>query len=87
MEFPPSYETISGGTYKGARKMYVYIKKARVGQVPGLDKFVAEYVSDAAIGADGYLADKGLVPLPDAELAAVRGAMVSLAPMSGEGLK
>jgi phosphate transport system substrate-binding protein len=35
-----------------------------VGQVPGIAEFVAEYTSDKAIGEDGYLADKGLIPLP-----------------------
>ena len=36
---------------------------------PGLKEFIAEYASDKAIGEDGYLAGKGLVPLPDDELA------------------
>jgi len=78
----PTYETISGGQYKVARPLFVYFKKQHVGVVPGLDKFVAEYVSDKAIGADGYLARKGLVALPKDELARVRadiGSMKALA--------
>ena len=35
--------------------------------IPGVKEFVAEYVSDKAMGEDGYLAAKGLVPLPQAE--------------------
>ena len=36
--------------------------------VPGIDKFVGEYVSAKALSKDGYLARKGLVALPKAEL-------------------
>ena len=46
---------------RASRPLFVYVKKQHVGVVPGLDKFVAEYVSDKAMGEDGYLAKKGLV--------------------------
>ena len=38
------------------------MKKAHVGVIPGIKEFVAEYVSDKALGQEGYLADKGLIP-------------------------
>ena len=60
----PTYDTIAGGKYKGARKLYVYFKKAHIGVIPGVDKLIAEYTSEKALGADGYLTDKGLVALP-----------------------
>ena len=41
----PTYDTIAGGKYKGARPLFVYVKKQHVGVIPGIDKFVAEYVS------------------------------------------
>ncbi|MDX2156420.1 MAG: PstS family phosphate ABC transporter substrate-binding protein [Hyphomicrobiaceae bacterium] len=63
----PTYDTIAGGKYKGARPLFVYVKKQHVGVVPGVDKFVAEYVSAKAMSKDGYLARKGLVTLPKAE--------------------
>ena len=47
--------------------MFVYVKKQHVGVIPGLDKFVAEYVSPRRSAKDGYLAKKGLVTLPKAE--------------------
>jgi phosphate transport system substrate-binding protein len=59
----PSFDTISTGKYKVSRPLFIYVKKGHIGQVDGLDKFVAEYISDKAIGEDGYLADKGLIPL------------------------
>jgi len=63
----PDYDTISSGKYKGARPLFVYVKKQHVGVVPGIEKFVAEYVSAKAMSKDGYLARKGLVALPKAE--------------------
>ena len=42
------YDAISSGKYKGARPLFVYVKKQHVGVVPGIDKFVAEYVSAKA---------------------------------------
>jgi phosphate transport system substrate-binding protein len=43
--------------------------------IPGLPEFMNEYVSDKAIGEEGYLTDRGLVALPKAELAKVRAAV------------
>jgi phosphate transport system substrate-binding protein len=63
----PTFETIASGSYKVARPLYVYAKKQHVGTIPGMAEFVAEYTSPKAIGEDGYLADKGLIPLPAAD--------------------
>ena len=32
-----------------------------------MKEFLREFTSDKAIGEDGYLTDKGLIPLPDKE--------------------
>ncbi|MDX2257479.1 MAG: PstS family phosphate ABC transporter substrate-binding protein [Hyphomicrobiaceae bacterium] len=82
----PVYETISGGKYKGARPLFVYVKKQHIGVIAGLDKFVEEYVSDKALGADGYLASKGLVALPKEELEAVRKAVAAKTNLDGSAL-
>jgi phosphate transport system substrate-binding protein len=58
----PSFEAIAAGKYPASRALYIYVKKAHYGVIPGLKEFVAEYVSDKAIGEEGYLADKGLIP-------------------------
>lgn len=68
----PEYDAISSGKYKGARPLFIYVKKQHVGVIPGIDKFVAEYVSDKAMSKDGYLARKGLVALPADEAKKVR---------------
>ncbi len=66
----PTFDNISGGKYKGARPLFVYFKKAHIGVIPGLDKFIAEYTSEKALGAEGYLTEKGLVALPPDAFAA-----------------
>jgi phosphate transport system substrate-binding protein len=68
-----TYDSISSGKYKGARPLFVYAKKQHIGVVPGIDKFIAEYTSNKALSKDGYLARKGLVALPKAELDKVMG--------------
>ncbi len=83
----PTYENISGGKYKGARDLFVYVKKQHVGVIPGLDKFVAEYASEKALGDDGYLAAKGLVALPKDGIAKAVAAGKSMEPMKGDDLK
>ena len=83
----PTYENISSGKYKGARDLYVYVKKAHVGVIPGLDKFVAEYVSDKAMGEDGYLSSKGLVALPKEAAQKIAKAAIAMETLKGDELK
>ncbi|MDC7786210.1 PstS family phosphate ABC transporter substrate-binding protein [Rhodoplanes sp. TEM] len=82
----PTYDNIAGGKYPGSRLLYVYLKKQHVGVIPGLDKFAAEYVSNKAIGEDGYLAKKGLVTLPKAKADAVRKDIESMKPLTADPL-
>lgn len=67
-----TYDNIASGKYPISRSLYFYVKKAHVGAVPGIKEFVAEFVSDKAFGPEGYLADKGLIALPDADREAAR---------------
>nr|MCU0808458.1 substrate-binding domain-containing protein [Candidatus Contendobacter sp.] len=60
----PNFESIASGKYPVSRPLFVYAKKAHVGVIPGMKEFIAEYVSDKAMGDEGYLANKGLIPLP-----------------------
>ncbi|MCA1908643.1 MAG: PstS family phosphate ABC transporter substrate-binding protein [Magnetospirillum sp.] len=63
----PTFEAIAAGKYPVSRPLFVYAKKAHVGQIPGIKEYLAEYTSEKAWGKGGYLADKGLIPMPDAE--------------------
>ncbi len=83
----PSYETIAGGKYKVARPLFIYAKKEHIGVIPGMAEFMAEYVSEAAIGADGYLADKGLVALPADQAEAVRKTVADQATLTADQVK
>ena len=62
-----SYENISSGKYPISRSLFIYVKKAHVGVIPGIKEYLAEYTSEKAWGPEGYLAGKGLIALPDAE--------------------
>ena len=63
----PTFENIAEGGYGISRSLYFYIKHAHVGTVPGILEFVKEFTSENAFGEDGYLLDKGLIPMPEAE--------------------
>lgn len=71
------YDNIASGKYPMSRSMYVYVKNAHLGVIPGMREFVAEYTSEKAFGEDGYLADKGLVAMPAKERDAVRAAVAN----------
>ncbi len=60
----PTFETIADGSYPVSRPLYLYVKKAHVGKIPGIQEFLAEFTSDKAWGEEGYLADKGMIPMP-----------------------
>jgi phosphate transport system substrate-binding protein len=78
----PNFDTIADFSYGVARPIYVYIKNAHRGVIPGLDDFIAEYVSDSALGSDGYLAERGLTPLADDTRAEVQNAALSASAMN-----
>lgn len=59
----PDYDTIADGKYPISRKLYVYFKNEHLETTPNLKEFMEEYQSEDAIGEEGYLVDKGLIPL------------------------
>lgn len=63
----PTFENISAQKYPVSRSLFFYVKKAHIGAIPGIKEYVAEFMSKKAAGPDGYLIDKGLIPLPPAE--------------------
>ncbi len=77
----PAFEAIASGEYAVSRPLFIYVKKAHVGRVPGMEEFLAEFTSERAWGEDGYLADKGLIPLPDAEREEMQARVESLTEM------
>ncbi len=77
----PSTETIADGSYPLARTLYLYVKKQHLQRTPAIRAYLAEFLSDAASGKGGYLADQGMIPLPADELLAARGGLADLPDM------
>jgi phosphate transport system substrate-binding protein len=63
----PTFEAIADGSYPISRPLFFYVKKAHVDVIPGMRGYLAEFTSEKAWGNDGYLADKGMIPMPDDE--------------------
>ena len=78
----PDFDAISDGDYPVSRSMYFYVKKAHVGVIPGIEEYVATFTDEDAWGPYGYLAGKGLIPLPDADREAMRDQATAFAQLS-----
>ncbi|MFQ5764367.1 MAG: PstS family phosphate ABC transporter substrate-binding protein [Rhodospirillales bacterium] len=78
----PTLENIATGEYPVSRPLFFYVKKAHIGTVPGIKEYMAEFTSERAWGPDGYLADKGLIPMSDEERASWNSKVRALANLS-----
>lgn len=63
----PTFEAIGDGSYPVSRSLFFYVKKAHVGVIPGIQEFVAAFTDEDAIGQEGYLTDRGLIPLEESD--------------------
>ena len=63
----PTFDAIADGSYPVSRSLYFYVKKAHIGSIPGIEEFLAEFASEQAWGEEGYLSDRGLIPMPTEE--------------------
>ncbi len=63
----PSFDSIQNGSYTISRPLFFYVKGEQLGVIGGIREFVQEFLSEAAIGDEGYLVNEGLVPLPEAQ--------------------
>jgi len=68
----PTFESIASGDYPVSRPLYFYMKGAHVGKIPGIQEYAMEFVSDKAMGEDGYLPERGLIPLEEDALEQVQ---------------
>lgn len=78
----PDFEAIADGSYPVSRPLYFYAKKAHVDVIPGLRGYLREFTSERAWGDEGYLSDRGLIPLPEDERAKVAAAVADLSPLA-----
>ncbi|MDH3560106.1 MAG: PstS family phosphate ABC transporter substrate-binding protein [Gammaproteobacteria bacterium] len=77
----PEFESIADGEYPISRPLYFYVKKAHVGSIPGIREYLAEFTRETTWGEDGYLSDKGLIPMPNEERQTVADKIRNLTPM------
>ena len=68
-----------------SRPLYIYVKNSHVTPVPGIREFVAEFTSEKAIGDEGYLTERGLIPAPKAEREKFRADAKNLTPLKLAG--
>jgi len=81
----PSYASIADFSYPGARPLYIYVKKAHIGPVPGLAEFVGTW--PRLWGKDGALAKAGMIVMP-ADLQAKNAKIAAeMTPLDPGGLK
>jgi phosphate transport system substrate-binding protein len=80
-----TYETVSGGSYPGARAIFIYVKKAHIAAVPGLKAYMEAFANNW--GPDGALARRGMVAAPEAVRKTSADAVANLTVMTGADLK
>lgn len=78
----PTFDAIAEGDYPVSRPLYFYVKKAHVDVIPGLRGYLREFTSERTWGEEGYLSERGLIPMPDEERSEVAAAVRDLTPLS-----
>jgi phosphate transport system substrate-binding protein len=79
---PPTFEAIADGIYPVSRPLFLYVKKAHVDVIPGMRGFLSEFTSERAWGDDGYLSERGLIPLSPEERYKVAVTVSELTPLT-----
>jgi len=74
----PKFEAIADGQYPVSRPLFFYAKKAHTKVIPGMKEYLKEFTSEKAWGEEGYLSERGLIPMPDAERSKFKNDAISL---------
>ena len=61
----PTTETIADGSYPVSRPLFIYVKKAHIGVILGLQEYLDFFMSDDMVGPQGKLIEYGLVSDPN----------------------
>lgn len=80
----PTTDTIADKSYPVSRPLYFYVKNAHRGVIPGLQEFVAEYMSEDALAPGGYLSERGLVALSDERRAKLQDDVINAVAMEAK---
>lgn len=74
----PTFDLIADGSYPVSRPLFFYVKKAHVDVIPGLREFLREFTAERTWGEEGYLSDRGLIPMPEDERTEIGAAVRDL---------
>ena len=77
----PTFDNIADGKYPVSRPLFFYVKKAHIGTIPGIEAYLKAFSAEKAWGPEGYLSEKGLIPMPDAERKKFASDIKNLTPM------
>lgn len=75
------FDSIADGDYPISRPLYFYVKGQHVGEIPGIKEYLEEFVDENTWGDEGYLADKGMIPLGEEERMEVGESVLTLQPL------
>jgi phosphate transport system substrate-binding protein len=84
--YAPTVANISEDKYPLSRSLWFYVKNAHVGVIPGIEEYVTEFTRESTWGPDGYLVDKGLIPLPEAQRETQREEARNFVPMDPDAV-
>ena len=73
----PTQDTIISGEYPVSRPLFIYVKGAHIGVIPGLQEYAQFHISEAMSGFGSVLESAGLIPLADDERAELQQALVA----------
>ena len=74
----PVFETISDGSYPISRALYFYVKKQHIGVIPGIAEYAKAFINPEATGQEGYLIERGLIPMSPEEHQSIMDAVGKL---------
>lgn len=80
-----TYETVSTGSYPGARPLFIYVKKAHMQAIPGLQAYLNTFAANW--DPNGALTKRGMVAAPEGVRKASAEAVKSLPVLDGSKLK
>lgn len=81
----PTYQTIADNSYPGHRPLFIYVKKAHIGVIPGIREYILEFLEAGVAG--GYLSKIGMIAEPDEVRAKAFATAENLTVMDGKDLK
>lgn len=74
----PTFDNMADDNYPVSRPLFFYVKKAHVDMIPGIRAYLDAFTSEKAWGPDGYLSEKGMIPMPIAERRKYRKTVMNL---------